>query len=69
MNVYEANEAGRRAANAVVRRHRGGRLADVWELEEPSVFDPFKQQDRLRYRLGLPHPATVTGSFTRSVVG
>jgi uncharacterized protein with NAD-binding domain and iron-sulfur cluster len=71
-SMESANEAGRRAANAVVRRHRGGRLADVWELEEPSVFDPFKRQDRLRYRLGLPHPATVTDSvrsLTRSVVG
>jgi uncharacterized protein with NAD-binding domain and iron-sulfur cluster len=70
-SMESANEAGRRAANAIIRRHRGGREASVWELEEPSVFDPFKRQDRLRYRLGLPHPAEVTHSvrsFTRSVV-
>ena len=70
-SMESANEAGRRAANAIVRRHRGGVEATVWELEEPSVFDPFKRQDRLRYRLGLPHPAEVTQSvrsFTRSVV-
>jgi uncharacterized protein with NAD-binding domain and iron-sulfur cluster len=71
-SMESANEAGRRAANAIIDRHRGGHRATVWELEEPSVFDPFKRQDRLRYRLGLPHPAEVTRSvrsFTRSVVG
>jgi len=32
------------------------------------VFEPFKRQDRLRYRLGLSHPAEVTQSL-RSVAG
>jgi len=71
-SMESANEAGRRAANAIIRRHRGGIEATVWDLEEPSVFEPFKRQDRVRYRLGLPHPAEVTRSvrsFTRSVVG
>ncbi|ERH10160.1 MAG: hypothetical protein J07HX64_01931 [halophilic archaeon J07HX64] len=70
--MESANEAGRRAANAIIRRHRGGIEATVWDLEEPAVFDPFRRQDRVRYRLGLPHPAAVTQSvrsFTRSVVG
>jgi uncharacterized protein with NAD-binding domain and iron-sulfur cluster len=69
-SMESANEAGRRAANAVIARQRGGQQATVWDLEEPSVFDPFKRQDRLRYRLGFPHPAEVTESvrsFTRSL--
>ena len=60
-SMESANEAGRRAANAVCERHdvRGSR-ARIWELEEPAVFEPFKRQDRVRYRLDLPHPAEVT---------
>jgi len=66
-SMESANEAGRRAANAICRRQvRGASPADVWELEEPTLFEPFKRQDRLRYRLGLPHPAEVTDSL-RSV--
>lgn len=63
-SMESANEAGRRAANAICDRHgfRGLR-AQLWELEEPAVFDPFKRQDRIRYRLGLPHPAEVTQSL------
>jgi len=56
-SMEAANEAGRRAANAVVDDADLGALhADVWELPEPSVFEPLKAQDRLNYRLGLPHP-------------
>jgi uncharacterized protein with NAD-binding domain and iron-sulfur cluster len=66
-SMESANEAGRRAANAIVRRHvRGATAAGVWELDEPGVFEPFKRQDQIRYRLGLPHPAEVTDSL-RSV--
>ncbi|MFA9503014.1 FAD-dependent oxidoreductase [Natrinema sp. H-ect1] len=63
-SMESANEAGRRAANAVLDR-RGARCsrARVWDLEEPGVFEPFKRQDRVRYRLGLPHPAAVTQSL------
>ncbi len=63
-SMESANEAGRRAANAILKRqgYRGA-LASVWELEEPAVFEPFKRQDRIRYRLGLPHPASVTQSL------
>ncbi|WP_254521939.1 hydroxysqualene dehydroxylase [Natrinema caseinilyticum] len=63
-SMESANEAGRRAANAILdRRAAGGRRAQIWELEEPAVFEPFKRQDRFRYRLGLPHPAAVTQSL------
>ncbi|MEF8781183.1 MAG: FAD-dependent oxidoreductase [Haloferacaceae archaeon] len=62
-SMESANEAGRRAANAILdRAGYVGRRARIWELEEPSVFEPFKRQDRLRFRLGLPHPAEVTRS-------
>jgi len=66
-SMESANEAGRRAANAILRRQvRGARPAEVWELSDPGVFEPFKRQDQIRYRLGLPHPAEVTDSL-RSV--
>ncbi|GAB3677698.1 hydroxysqualene dehydroxylase [Halopiger thermotolerans] len=63
-SMESANEAGRRAANAILERsgYRGS-PARIWELEEPAVFEPFKRQDRIRYRLGLPHPASVTQSL------
>ncbi|MXV62883.1 FAD-dependent oxidoreductase [Natronorubrum sp. JWXQ-INN-674] len=63
-SMESATEAGRRAANAILERRgiRGSRVP-VWELEEPALFEPFKRQDRLRYRLGLPHPAEATQSI------
>ncbi len=67
-SMESANEAGRRAANAILDRRGRRESARIWELDEPAVFEPFKQQDRVRYRLGLPHPAKVTQSvrsFTR----
>jgi uncharacterized protein with NAD-binding domain and iron-sulfur cluster len=55
-----ANEAGRRAANAVLDdTGYAGERATIWGLDEPRVFDPLKRQDRMRYRLGLPHPGEV----------
>ncbi|AGB37763.1 hydroxysqualene dehydroxylase [Natronococcus occultus] len=66
-SMESANEAGRRAANAVCRRHGVGDTARIWKLEEPAALEPFKRQDRIRYRLGLPHPAAVTQSL-RTVV-
>ncbi|WP_117363819.1 hydroxysqualene dehydroxylase [Natrarchaeobaculum sulfurireducens] len=67
-SMESANEAGRRAANAIVdRRGLRGSRATLWALEEPVVFEPFKREDRLRYRLGLPHPAEVSQSLRRSV--
>jgi len=62
-SMESANEAGRRAANAIFARHGIRDRAEIWELEEPAFLEPFKRQDRLRYRLGLPHPAEVTQSL------
>jgi uncharacterized protein with NAD-binding domain and iron-sulfur cluster len=61
--MESANEAARRATNAII--DRSGARADpcrLWSLEEPAVFDPLKRQDRVRYRLGLPHPGEVEKS-------
>jgi uncharacterized protein with NAD-binding domain and iron-sulfur cluster len=66
-SMESANEAGRRAANAIIQRHGIGEPARIWELDEPALFAPFKRQDRLRYRLGLPHPAEVTQSVRSAV--
>ena len=55
-----ANEAARRATNAIVER--AGVRAEpcaIWDLAEPAIFEPLKRQDELRYRLGLPHPGEV----------
>jgi uncharacterized protein with NAD-binding domain and iron-sulfur cluster len=62
-SMESANEAGRRAANTIFERHGHRERARIWELSEPAIFEPFKRQDRIRYRLGLPHPATVTQSL------
>jgi 15-cis-phytoene desaturase len=51
-----ANEAARRATNAILDRE--GSLAPratIWPLEEPEIFAPMREYDRLRFRLGLPH--------------
>ncbi|ELY36485.1 hydroxysqualene dehydroxylase [Natronorubrum tibetense] len=63
-SMESANEAGRRAASAILdrARYRGSR-PQCWELQEPAVFEPFKRQDQFRYRLGLPHPAATTQSI------
>jgi len=55
-SMESANEAGRRAANAILER--SGVRADtarIYELTEPAAFEPFKLHDRMRYRLGRPH--------------
>ncbi len=64
-SMESANEAGRRAANAIFAKH-GGSQANVYELQEPALFAPFKRQDELRYQLGLPHPLAVTQSLRKA---
>jgi uncharacterized protein with NAD-binding domain and iron-sulfur cluster len=67
-SMESANEAGRRAANAVIERTGlDAAAARVWELEEPRVFEPLKQQDRLHYRLGLPHPGDGAAAVGRTL--
>ena len=61
-----ANEAARRATNAIVAR--SGMRADpceVHDLTEPRVFEPLKRQDEVRYRFGLPHPGEARKNASR----
>ena len=51
-----ANEAARRATNAILDREKSpATRATLWPLEEPQLFAPMCDYDRLRFRLGLPH--------------
>lgn len=51
-----ANEAARRAANGILDATGSDEeRCDVWDLEEPAVFEPLKAYDRLRFDRGLPH--------------
>jgi len=63
--MESASEAGRRAANGVLRA--AGRDPDIrtWGLVEPDFLAPLRRQDRRRYRLGLPHPGEVDAAIRR----
>ncbi|MEP9416325.1 FAD-dependent oxidoreductase [Gordonia sp. VNQ95] len=51
-----ANEAGRRAANAILdAADSPARPAPVFPLWDLPILDPIKAADRDRYRAGLPH--------------
>jgi uncharacterized protein with NAD-binding domain and iron-sulfur cluster len=66
-----ANEAGRRATNAILEREgSSARRCEVYELEDPRIFEPFKRMDAVRHRLGLPHVGETTkGVWKRVLVG
>jgi hypothetical protein len=50
-----ANEAARRAVNALLERSGSDRSpCAVWNLHEPDALAPLRAYDRLRYRAGLP---------------
>lgn len=51
-----ANEAARRAVNSLLARagvHEPP--CHLWPLEEPAIFLPLVEYDKLRFKLGLPH--------------
>ncbi len=51
-----ANEAARRAVNGIlVDSNYDGKLCEVWEMEEPFLFNPLKRLDKQRYDKGLPY--------------
>lgn len=50
-----ANEAARRAANAVLEADGLPVDVAVWRLREPAVFGPARAVDQWRYDRGLPH--------------
>lgn len=65
-----ANEAARRATNAILSRSGiFARPCEVWNLEEPRIFEPLKSQDAVGYRLGLPHPGRVGTPLWRAGLG
>lgn len=50
-----ANEAGRRATNAILdRAGSSASKCKVFALKEPSIFDPFQAADKVLFDLGLP---------------
>jgi uncharacterized protein with NAD-binding domain and iron-sulfur cluster len=50
-----ANEAARRAVNAILERSGSDRpRCRVWNLHEPEALAPFRAYDQARYRAGLP---------------
>jgi hypothetical protein len=51
-----ANEAARRAVNEVlVRSNTSGRVVDIWPLQEPATFEPWKRLDERLLEHGKPH--------------
>lgn len=67
-SMESANEGGRRAANAIIRKSDvRTSYCSVWKLEEPAIFKPFKAQDAVRYRLGQPHAGDVLQQLTSSL--
>jgi len=50
-----ANEAARRAVNGILNAAGSSEdRCEIWNLQEPEVFLPFRAYDRTRYRKGLP---------------
>lgn len=67
-SMESADEAARRAVRGVLdATGSGARCPEVWELPEPAVFEPAKAQDRVRYRLGLPHPGDARRKFASTL--
>jgi uncharacterized protein with NAD-binding domain and iron-sulfur cluster len=57
-----ANEAGRRAANAILERSRSTAAAvGTWPLEEPTSFDVWKRFDDRLYQAGHKHLFELMG--------
>ena len=58
-----ACEAGRRATNAILDREKSeAPRAQLWKLEEPAIFDPWKKLDAELYRAGKPHILKTLGT-------
>jgi uncharacterized protein with NAD-binding domain and iron-sulfur cluster len=57
-----ACEAGRRAANAILDREQSpASRVEVWPLDEPKEFLPWKRLDADLYRQGRPHVFEILG--------
>jgi uncharacterized protein with NAD-binding domain and iron-sulfur cluster len=67
-----ANEAARRAVNGILDATRSStRRCDIWPLQEPAIFEPARDLDRLRWKLRRPAkpPLRVTASGRLAPVG
>ena len=63
-----ANEAARRAVNALLDRAGSSAApAAVWPLEVPEILRPFIDYDRLRFHLGLRHAGAKQGRWSKLV--
>jgi uncharacterized protein with NAD-binding domain and iron-sulfur cluster len=61
-SMEAANEAARRAVNAVLDRERSPLpRASLWPLEEPPMFAAWKRLDAELYRMGRPHLFEIVG--------
>jgi len=61
-----ANEAARRAVNAIIQRSGGNQaLCKIWDLHEPWFLMPFRRADNRRFKKGLPwhHKKSVLTSI------
>jgi uncharacterized protein with NAD-binding domain and iron-sulfur cluster len=57
-----ANEAARRAVNAILKQSRSkAARCSIWPLHEPVVFAPLRFYDWLRFKLGLAHGGWYLG--------
>jgi hypothetical protein len=56
-----ACEAGRRAANVILDRAGAPGRADVWPLQEPALYEPWKRLDADLFRTGRPHVFEIVG--------
>lgn len=62
--MESANEAARRAVNAILERSGSDRpRCPIWNLHEPDQLAPFRAYDRARYQAGLPWD----GRFSKAV--
>ncbi|MFB6136082.1 MAG: FAD-dependent oxidoreductase [Halobacteriaceae archaeon] len=60
-SMESANEAARRAVNAIVDRSGAAvEPCGVWQWTLPPKFEGLRSLDGLLYRGGLPHPGSVT---------
>ncbi len=55
-----ANEAARRAVNGILDASNSTAVrCGIWQLNEPELFAPWRQLDRIRYQRGLPWDDTL----------
>ncbi|WP_207588138.1 FAD-dependent oxidoreductase [Halomontanus rarus] len=59
-SMEAANEAARRAVNAILDREGDGDRCELWSFDQPRLFEPARRHDELNWRLGLPHPGAAS---------